>query len=107
MRWERCVDDDDTYAALRRAIEETLGTKPYPMTLVGEDCSIVVKAWNQGIDAHLQAFTRSSATPMGKRMIFSIDPDELPILVRRLFEDAEGEELAYSILESLDIECEP
>ena len=50
------------------------------------DCDLFVSVWNQGIDSHLQAFTRSKNRWEDGRLCLDIHRDELPILLRRLRE---------------------
>ena len=76
----------------------------------------IARAWNQGIDSHLEAITeRSSTIQTDGRAYFTIHPDELHVLVRRLMEDPEnetwdasrenppGEDLAFGICNVLGI----
>lgn len=62
-------------------------------------------AWNQGIDAYLEAMTeRSSADNTTGRVL--VHPEELCTLLRRLYEDGTDDAwgLRSSILETLGIE---
>lgn len=54
----------------------------------GSDYQMFLKVWNQGIDAHLEAFTKSKHKyyDNGRRLQLIIDISELPLLVRRLEE---------------------
>jgi citrate lyase beta subunit len=65
----------------------------------------IAVAWNQGIDAHLEALTeRSSADGSTGEVL--VHPDELHVLLRRFAEsgDEEAESLRSCILSALDIE---
>lgn len=67
----------------------------------------IVKAWNQGIDSHLEAITnQSSYRQTNNGVSFDVHPDEVHVLVRRLFEsgNATAESLAIDICSTLDIE---
>lgn len=106
--WMDCPHDDDLYAKLKVAIREAQSehfTMSFP---AGEDLDMLTEIWNQGIDSRLEALTeRSSAklqsTRFGTRMAFAIHPEELPTLIRRLFEHGSenGETLAGDILSSV------
>jgi len=115
MIWENCTEDDETYDALKRAISARQGDEHFPMVLTYDDYHVFAKAWNMGIDAHLEALTdRSSVEERDGKAHVSIHPEELPTLVRRLFELGESEDhtdesgpaqgLAESILYALDLE---
>lgn len=60
--------------------------------LGGSDDKVLTKVVNQGIDAHLEAFTKSKFTvesrpPFGhQRRVLNFHRSELPILLRRLRE---------------------
>lgn len=64
---------------------------------------IFQKVFNQGIDSHLEAFTKSKTETRGNRFYMSFDYSELPILVRRLreLETTEADQWADDIIESL------
>ena len=66
--------------------------------------SALAKAVNQGIDAHLEGFTRSKFDSKTGQCL--IHPDEMTTLLRRLFEngDEESHNLRSAILETLGIE---
>jgi len=117
MEWSSCTADDRVYAILKAKIAEEQGDEPYPMQLVSDDYRVFAEAWNMGIDAHLEAMTeRSSVEQIGHKAHISIHPEELPTLVRRLFEIGETEDrededgpafrLATDILSTLNIEDE-
>ena len=57
----------------------------YPMTIKSqEEWAAIANAVNKGIDSHLEAFTKSSFDcKTGKCLVH---PDELNVLLRRLFE---------------------
>lgn len=79
----------------------------YKIQAKGQDYEIIAKAWNQGIDSHLEAMTERSEVNGPN---FTIHPDELHTLVRRLMEMWEEQEnedayqLAFCICETLKIE---
>lgn len=111
----QCVYDDDTYAELKKKIAAAQGDEHYPMQLTGSDYAQFAAAWNMGIDSHLEALTeRSSVERVGHKAHIKVHPEELPVLVRRLFELGESEDcededgpatsLATGILHTLDIE---
>lgn len=115
MIWENCTENDETYDALKRAISARQGDEHFPMVLTYDAYHVFAKAWNMGIDAHLEALTdRSSVEERDGKAHVSIHPEELPTLVRRLFELGESEDhtdesgpaqgLAESILYALDLE---
>tara|TARA_R110002126_G_scaffold70402_1_gene177181 strand:+ start:88 stop:417 length:330 start_codon:yes stop_codon:yes gene_type:complete len=105
MSWSNCTHDDNTYAKLKVEVANALGEEQYPMTLNGKDYATVATAWNQGIDSHLEALTnRSTVEWAGNKVSFSVHPDELPTLLRRLFEGEEqGEMFAGDIIYTLKI----
>jgi len=78
----------------------------YPMGNISqEDWTPIANAVNQGIDSHLEAITtRSKFNPNERKC--NIHPEELHVLLRRLFEDGSEEawDLRSSILFTLDIE---
>lgn len=53
----------------------------------GKDCELFTSIINQGIDAHLEAFTDSKFEYKGNRLHLDFAYDELPILLRRLREN--------------------
>jgi len=77
----------------------------YPMHLKSQDdWSMIAKVVNQGIDAHLEGFTRSTFdNSTGKCLIHS---EEMTTFLRRLLEleDPEADDFRTSILTTLDIE---
>lgn len=75
----------------------------YPMTIKNQDeWSVIAEVVNQGIDSHLEGFTRSKF----KNGECLIHPNEMTTFLRRLYEN--GSEMAWSlrsgILETLGIE---
>lgn len=78
----------------------------YPMHLKSQrEWRVLSDAWNQGVDGHLEALTeRSSADPTTGRV--NVHPDELQVLLRRLFEDGGDEawSLRTDILSTLGVE---
>lgn len=78
----------------------------YPMTLRSQaEWSAISAAWNQGIDSHLEAITTRSTADASTGKV-NVHPEELHVLLRRLFED--GSEEAWSlrsdILSTLGVE---
>ncbi len=77
----------------------------YPMTIRDQETwSAIAKAVNMGIDSHLDAFTKSSFDcKTGKCLVH---PDELHILLRRLFDNGDEDScrLRTDILSTLGIE---
>lgn len=88
--------------------------KPYTMDLVGEAAKIVHEVVNWGIDAHLEACyfgSRDMYAWQNGRLLCSVSPTSLPVLIRRLTEypypeDSEEVTLAADILETLGIDVE-
>ena len=97
------------YALIRHAMHG----EPYPMELVAEDADACIKAVNQGIDARLQACNTKGRDsyevvtrpgPLKQRVLACrVSPDSLPVLLRRLYEQADeaSEQLADDILLTL------
>lgn len=67
------------------------------------DMKLFTKVINQGIDSHLEGFTKSKFERKGDRYILDFHKSEIPILVRRLEEIAEqtGDENALSWAEDI------
>ena len=114
--WSECTQNDETYAELKRRIAAEQ-TDHYRIECGSEDYKVLAEAWNMGIDSHLEALTeRSSLSSPFSKAVFHIHPEELPVLVRRLFKIAEGEDhededgpalgLATGILYTLNIEVD-
>jgi hypothetical protein len=77
----------------------------YPMTIRSQtEWSAIASAVNQGIDAHLEAFTRSTFDPKTGRCL--IHPEEMNTFLRRLFESDNDEawSLRSAILDTLGVE---
>jgi hypothetical protein len=64
----------------------------------------IAKAVNQGIDSRLEGFTRSTFDPKTGKCL--VHPEEMTILLRRLYEDGDEEswDLRSAILETLGVE---
>ena len=82
----------------------------YPMVIKSRDeWRIIAEAWNQGIDAHLEALTERSSADASSGAI-NVHPSELHVLLRRLFEDCseadtdEAWALRTDILSTLGVE---
>lgn len=69
----------------------------FPITtpLGSEDDKLFVSIVNQGIDSHLEGFTKSKFSQQGGRRIFNFHVSELPILLRRLEELGTEEALSW------------
>ena len=77
----------------------------YPMTIRSQnEWTAIANAVNQGIDSHLEGFTRSKFD--GKTGECLVHPEEMFTFLRRLFENGDEESwgLRSSILETLGIE---
>jgi hypothetical protein len=77
----------------------------YPMIIKSkEEWKAIAKAVNEGIDAHLEAFTKSSFNAITGEIL--IHPTELHILLRRLGEsdNKQSHSLRSNILQTLNIE---
>ncbi|RPJ39933.1 MAG: hypothetical protein EHM35_01025 [Planctomycetaceae bacterium] len=82
----------------------------YPMTIRGaSEWRAIAEAWNQGIDSHLEALTERSSADAHSGEI-NVHPDELHVLLRRLFDDCsesnqdEAWSLRSGILSTLGVE---
>jgi len=113
-------EKDDTEIVVTMAAEipyelirKAMAGKHYPMELVGEDIEACIKAVNQGIDSRLQVcnvsgvdeykVTRRTDVLKQKILKCRVSPASLPVLLRRLFEEADeaSEQLADDILMTL------
>lgn len=72
---------------------------PISTPIGSEDDKLFVDIVNQGIDSHLNGFTKSNLTvkdgSLGKRRVFNFHKSELPILLRRLEELGTEEALQW------------
>jgi hypothetical protein len=82
----------------------------YPMVIRSQhEWSVISTAWNQGIDSHLEALTERSTADASTGAI-NVHPEELHVLLRRLFDDCAEEDtdeawgLRTSILSTLGVE---
>ena len=71
------------------------------------DYDLFTSVINQGIDSHLEAFTKSDftekSTNRGDRLVMNFDRSELPLLVRRLNEVDTDESIQWADdIEALD-----
>ena len=57
---------------------------------ITEDSDLFISVINQGIDARLEAFTKSKFRREDGRLYLSFHPDEVPLLLRRLCETYEA-----------------
>lgn len=64
--------------------------------LGGADDRLFVSVVNQGIDAHLEAFTASQFSEKDGRRILNFARSEIPILLRRLRELDDAEASAWA-----------
>jgi hypothetical protein len=107
MEWSECTYNDEVYADLKKRVAAEQGDEHFHMQLVADDYAALAEAWNKGIDSHLEALTeRSSVEQIGHKADCLIHPEELPVLIRRLFEGEHesAESLASGILHALNIE---
>ena len=77
----------------------------YPMTIRSQnEWAAIANAVNQGIDSHLEGFTRSKFDSKTGECL--VHPEEMFTFLRRLFENGDEESwgLRSSILETLGIE---
>ena len=87
---------DEQEAELRQRIIEACDDTPYLMLLPEDEAKVVIRLWNLGIDAHLEAITRSewseedtrtqSGKLIDKKLRLLMHPEDLAVLVRRLEE---------------------
>lgn len=77
------------------------------LPLHSDDINLFVSVWNQGIDSHLQGFTKSTHDITDGRLNLHIDHGEMPILLRRLRETGTAGELWADDIESIfNSQCE-
>ena len=57
---------------------------------VSADARLFISVVNEGIDARLEAFTKSKFRREDGRLYLSFHPDEVPLLLRRLCETYEA-----------------
>lgn len=69
---------------------ERVETTKMSMRCSSKDAELFVGIWNQGIDAHLEAFTESTFEERDGRIFFEFDGSEMHILIRRLEEYLEA-----------------
>jgi len=113
----QCFSYGTTPDAVIRAAAREQCPDGYPMTIRSRDeWAVIAAAWNQGIDSHLEALTERSSANASTGEV-NVHPDELHVLLRRLFEAGEREPyepdsteeppalgLRSAILTTLDIE---
>jgi len=107
---------DVSYAAVREAVEAIDDDHFFEMSLVGrEEIDAVIAAVNQGIDAHLEACNcpdrgdvyegtsrKIGDTVVARPLEARVSKESLPVLMRRLCEDAAaGDTLVCCMLTSL------
>jgi len=91
-------------------ITNAMNGEPFPMELIGKDAEVMSRGVNQGIDSHMEGLTESSFDGNQKRLFCTIAPNEMVILLRRLWELAENDgndaalDLQSSILDILETE---
>jgi hypothetical protein len=100
---------------IRKRVEEKC-PDGYPMSLPvnSDDAKLIRQVVNVGIDSHLEAITNArfatECTSMGSRLHCVFAPNDMNVLLRRLYEhwDVHGDEnallLRKDILGSLEIE---
>ena len=76
---------------------------PITVPISSSDMKLFAKVINQGIDSHLEGFTKSKFEKKGDRYILDFHNSEIPILVRRLEEigDQTGDEEALRWAEDI------
>lgn len=62
--------------------------EPFMIRAVNNDVELLAKVVNQGIDSRLEAFTKSTISDCNayNRCTFTVHPDEMSIMLRRLTE---------------------
>jgi hypothetical protein len=72
----------------------------------GDDYQAFADAVGQGIDSHLEAVSFTQEPGAHGRVKFTVAPESMPVLVRRLLESGNehAESLAGSICTTLEIE---
>ncbi len=123
LSFSLCDTDAIVHAVAKRAPKGG-----YPMNLVGSEAEWVKDAVNQGIDSRLEACNVPdrgdryevkrpgadiTSRVRGTCLVCNVSAQSLPVLVRRLLEDARPDSpsgdhpmlLASSICGTLDIEC--
>lgn len=101
-----CFSYGATPDALIKLAAQSQCPDGFPMTIRSKDeWKVLAKAWNQGIDAHLEALTTRSSADSNTGQV-NVHPEELHTLLRRLFDDGSDEawELRGSIVYCLGIE---
>ena len=61
-----------------------------------DDTKLFMTVVNQGIDSHLEAFTRSEFTWKSDRLCMKIHKAEVPLLIRRLEEIGTDEAISWA-----------
>jgi hypothetical protein len=88
------------------ALKSELGNKPYHISAVLPDATLIKKIVNIGIDSCLEAMTESKFDWTGSRLECYISHKDMLVFLRRLYEN--GSEEAWSwrsdILSTLEIE---
>lgn len=88
----------------KKVLVDAINGERYSMSLVGEARDTVTAAVNEGIDSYLEAFTDSTFDDDGHRLRCDVGPDDMLVLLRRLDESGDPDNLRGSILSTLDIE---
>ncbi len=102
-------------------IREDMKGQPFPMVMVGEEAKLIMKAVNQGIDAHLEACNcpergdqyewkseMLGRVSLGYKLHCVVSVESLPVLLRRLceMESEEAESLVDDIITCIQKEDE-
>lgn len=84
------------------ANKDTLHRMSFPAG--SADAKLFIQVVNQGIDSHMEAFTKSLFNWVDNRLVADVHESEIPILLRRLREVADAEENENAALLAGDIE---
>lgn len=90
------------YDTMKEPIKETTNNEFLKIeTPIGsQDDQLFINVVNQGIDSHLEGFTKSkfnvNDTSIGKRRAFNFHKEEIPVLVRRLEEIGTDEAIQWA-----------
>lgn len=88
----------------KQVLIDAINRERYTMSLVCEARECMTEIINQGIDSHLEAFTDSTFDDDGYRLHCDVGPDDMLVLLRRLDEAGDPDNLRGDILGTLDIE---
>ena len=90
----------------KHAILSALGNKSFTAELCQTDAKLLASVVNQGIDSHLEAVTTSNFSWESGKLVCTISPLDLTVIMRRLAKSDNDDmlDLRSVILQSLDIE---